>query len=142
MLKKIILIVVVAAVVVFVVMQLVPYGKEHTNPPVVSEPKWDSAETRAIAKKVCFDCHSNETVWPWYTSIAPGSWLIYKDVVEGRDEFNFSNWQEQSKKYKKLAEGINEGVMPPPQYLLLHPDARLSAAEKQQFLAGLEKSVQ
>ena len=76
----------------------------------------------------------------WYTSIAPGSWLIYKDVVEGRDEFNFSNWQEQSEKYKKLAEVINEGVMPPPQYLLLHPDARLSAPEKQQFLAGLEKA--
>ena len=141
MLKKIILIVVVAAVVVFVVMQLVPYGKEHTNPPVVSEPKWDSAATRAIAKKACFDCHSNETVWPWYTSIAPGSWLIYKDVVEGRDEFNFSNWQEQPKKYKKLAEVINDGVMPPRQYLLLHPEARLSASEKQQFLAGLEKSV-
>ena len=101
MLKKIILIVVVAAVVVFVVMQLVPYGKEHTNPPVVSEPKWDSAATRAIAKKACFDCHSNETVWPWYTSIAPGSWLIYKDVVEGRDEFNFSNWQEQSEEVQE-----------------------------------------
>jgi len=142
MLKKIILIVVVASVVVFVVLQLVPYGKDHTNPPVVSEPAWDSAQTRALAKTACFDCHSNETAWPWYSSIAPGSWLIYKDVVEGRNEFNFSNWQEQSEKYKKLAEVINEGVMPPRQYLLLHPDARLSASEKQQFLAGLEKSVQ
>ena len=142
MLKKIILIVVVASVVVFVVLQLVPYGKDHTNPPVVSEPVWDSAQTRALAKRACFECHSNETTWPWYSSIAPGSWLIYKDVVEGRNEFNFSNWQEQSEKYKKLAEVINEGVMPPRQYLLLHPDARLSASEKQQFLAGLEKSVQ
>jgi len=62
--------------------------------------------------------------------------------VEGREEFNFSNWQAQPKKFKKLAEVINEGVMPPPQYLLLHPEARLSASEKQQFVAGLEKSVQ
>jgi hypothetical protein len=142
MLKRIVLIVVVAAIVVFVVMQLVPYGKQHTNPPVVLEPKWDSTETRALAKKACFDCHSNETVWSEYTSIAPGSWLIYHDVVEGRDQFNFSNWQAQPKKYEKLAEVINEGVMPPPQYLLLHPDARLSASEKQQLVAGLEKSIQ
>jgi hypothetical protein len=142
MLKRVILVVVFAAVVVFVGMQLVPYGKDYTNPPVVSEPKWDSAETRTFAKKACFDCHSNETVWPWYTSIAPGSWLIYKDVVEGRNEFNFSDWQAQPKKHKRLAEVINAGVMPPPQYLLLHPDARLSASERQQFLTGLGNSVE
>jgi mono/diheme cytochrome c family protein len=141
MLKKIIVIVVVVAVVVFLGMQLVPYGKDHTNPPVVSEPKWNSAETRAIAKKACFDCHSNETVWPWYTGIAPGSWLIYRDVVTGRDEMNFSNWQEYSRSSRKLAEVINEGVMPPPQYLLLHPEARLSAAEKQKLLSGLEATL-
>ncbi|MDQ1300752.1 MAG: hypothetical protein QG637_672 [Chloroflexota bacterium] len=125
----------------FVALQLVPYGKDHTNPPVVSEPKWDSPQTRALAKRACFDCHSSETVWPWYSSIAPGSWLIYKDVVDGRAEYSFSDWGREAKKARKLAEVINEGQMPPPQYLLLHPEARLSPAEKQQLVAGFQKSV-
>jgi len=139
--KKVLLYGAIAAVVVFVIMQLVPYGKDHTNPAPVAEPKWDSPQTRALAKRACFDCHSYETVWPWYSTIAPGSWLIYKDVVDGREEFSFSNWEQQSKRSRKLAEMINEGQMPPPQYLLLHPEARLSPEEKLQFIAGLQKSV-
>jgi mono/diheme cytochrome c family protein len=139
--KKLIVFGAMAAVVIFLVLQLVPYGKDRNNPPVVSEPKWDSAETRAIAARACFDCHSHETAWPWYSTIAPGAWLIYKDVVDGREEFNFSNWDEQPKRFTKLAEVITEGQMPPPQYLLLHPEARLTMAEKEQLIAGLEKTV-
>lgn len=141
MIKKVVLYGAIAAVVLFVALQLVPYGKDHTNPPVVSEPKWDSPQTRALVKRTCFDCHSSETVWPWYSSIAPGSWLIYKDVVDGRAEFSFSNWDAEPKRARKLAEVVNEGAMPPPQYLLLHPEARLSPAEKQQLVAGFQKSV-
>ena len=55
------------------VIQLLPYGRDHTNPPVVAEPLWDSPQTRALAKRACFDCHSNETIWPWYTNVAPVS---------------------------------------------------------------------
>jgi mono/diheme cytochrome c family protein len=141
MIKKVVLYGAIAAVVLFVALQLVPYGKDHTNPPVVSEPKWDSPQTLALAKRACFDCHSSETVWPWYSSIAPGSWLIYKDVVDGRAEYSFSNWDAEPKRARKLAEVVNEGTMPPPQYLLLHPEARLSPAEKQQLVAGFQKSV-
>ncbi|MRR33844.1 hypothetical protein EG829_03970, partial [bacterium] len=64
----------------FIFIQAVPYGRNHDNPPVVREPNWDSPETRGLAKRVCFDCHSNETVWPWYTWVAPVSWLVYRDV--------------------------------------------------------------
>ena len=76
MFKKIILIVVIVAVGGFLLIQLVPFGRDHTNPPVVQEPKWDSPATRELAKRACFDCHSNETVWPWYSNIAPVSWLV------------------------------------------------------------------
>lgn len=90
--KKIIGLVLVLFVGGFVLMQLVSYGRNHTNPPVVSEPTWDSPETRALAVRACYDCHSNETVWPWYTNVAPVSWLIQREVAEGREELNFSTW--------------------------------------------------
>ena len=76
MLKKIILIIIVVAVGGFLLIQLVPFGRDHTNPPVVQEPNWDSPATRELAQRACFDCHSNETVWPWYSNIAPVSWLV------------------------------------------------------------------
>jgi hypothetical protein len=59
------------AVALFALIQVVPYGRSHTNPPVQSEPKWDSPQTRALAVRACYDCHSNETTWPWYTNVAP-----------------------------------------------------------------------
>ncbi len=141
MVKQIVLYGIGVVLVLFVAIQFVPYGRDHTNPPVVSEPAWDSPQTRALARRACFDCHSYETVWPWYSHIAPASWLVYKNVVEGRDEFSFSNWAAQPKRARKLAEVITEGTMPPRQYLLLHPEARLSAEEKQQLITGFQKSV-
>ena len=74
----------VAGVVVFGLIQLVPYGRDHANPPVTREVKWDSPRTRALAAGACFDCHSNLTTWPWYSNVAPVSWLVYADVVGGR----------------------------------------------------------
>jgi len=61
-----------------VVIQFVPYGRAHTNPPVAQEPIWDSPQTRELARRACFDCHSNETMWPWYSNIAPISWIAHK----------------------------------------------------------------
>jgi hypothetical protein len=89
--KKIVLYVLLAGIIIFGLIQLLPIGKDHTNPPMVSEPNWDSPATRVAAKEHCFQCHSNETVWPWYSNIAPGSWLSYADVVNGRRHFNFSD---------------------------------------------------
>jgi hypothetical protein len=138
------LIIIIAAILLagLVLIQLVPYGRDHSNPPVVSEPKWDSPQTRDLASKACFDCHSNETVWPWYANIAPASWLVQYDVDKGRERFNFSVWQDTpSGVAQEFTEVIGDGEMPPPQYLLLHPNARLSPTEKSQLISGLSASI-
>lgn len=124
--------VVVAGVALFGLIQLVPYGRDHTNPPVVQEPQWD-APTRAIAQKACFDCHSNEVVWPWYSNVAPFSWLIQRDVEEGRSRLNFSDWG-RVREIDEIGEVLAEGEMPPAQYLLMHPAAKLTDAEKQALI--------
>lgn len=124
--------------------QLVPYGHDHSNPPVIQEPEWQSPQTRAIAQRACFDCHSNETVWPWYSNIAPVSWFIYRDVSLGREHFNLSEWgvhpslpqgegegEEHQHSGDVVHEVLEAGEMPPAPYLLLHPEARLSEEEKE-----------
>lgn len=123
--------------VLFVGIQLVPYGRAHTNPPVVAEPAWDSPATRALFMRACADCHSNETVWPWYSNVAPVSWLISRDVIEGREHFNISQWGQQRNEGDEAAETVREGEMPLWFYLPLHPEAKLTPAEQQQFIAGL-----
>jgi len=143
--KKIIGIVIGVIIVGFVVMQLVPYGRDHTNPPVLSDPNWDSPETRALAKTACFDCHSNETSWGrWYESVAPASWLVQRDVDEGRQHLNFSEWNEGGKprEVHEIGETVQRGSMPPSQYLLLHSEAKLTAQQKDQLVAGLQATVQ
>jgi hypothetical protein len=127
----------------FLMIQLVPYGRTHTNPPVTSEPNWDSPQTRELARRACFDCHSNETVWPWYSNIAPISWLTQHDTDEGREHLNFSTWNEggAGREPHEAVETIAEGEMPPAIYLINHPDARLSAAEKQALMEGLRATI-
>ena len=116
--------------------QLVPYGRDHDNPPVAAEPAWDSPATRELARRACFDCHSNETRWPWYSNIAPLSWLIQRDVDEGRDELNWSEWG-PDEEGDESAETVIDGSMPPDSYPLLHPEARLSDQEIDALVAGL-----
>ena len=79
---------------IFALIQAVPYGRSHTNPPVTAEAPWDSARTRELAVRACYDCHSNETTWPWYSNVAPMSWLVQRDVDEGRGVLNFSEWDQ------------------------------------------------
>jgi hypothetical protein len=163
---KIVGVLVLLGVIVFIGIQFVPV--ERTNPPVVSEPQWDSPQTRALAEQACFDCHSNETKWPWYAKIAPISWVVAHDVEEGRAELNFSEWGtskhqegqevDEDRDYDdegergeaderesgegvepdEIVEEVEEGKMPLPKYLLLHPEARLNAAELQAFINGLK----
>lgn len=110
---------------------------EHTNPPVegdITAP----ADVRTLLRRACYDCHSNETVWPWYAHVAPASWLLAHDVSEGRDELNFSRWARYQparrlKKLKESAEEIAEGGMPPWYYRLMHPEARLSDPERERL---------
>ncbi|HSR74031.1 MAG TPA: heme-binding domain-containing protein, partial [Sulfurovum sp.] len=75
-------------ILVITAIQFIPYGKDHVNPQVIAEPEWDSKQTRDLFVRACADCHSNETKWPWYSNIAPLSWLIQYDVEEGREHFN------------------------------------------------------
>lgn len=139
--KKLLSILAGAALVVFVLIQFIPFGREHTNPPTVSEPQWSSPEARALAKESCFQCHSNETNWTWYSNIAPASWLIQWDVNEGRQTFNFSDWNNNPGEMDEMIEVIQEGEMPPVQYTIFHPSARLNAQEKQDLIQALQSSI-
>jgi mono/diheme cytochrome c family protein len=114
--------------------QLMPYGRNHTNPPVVTEPQWDSPRTRELFTRACADCHSNETVWPWYSNLAPVSWLVQRDVDEGREKFNISTGRGEA---DEAAEKVSGGEMPLGPYMLLHPEANLTASEKQELIQGL-----
>ena len=125
----------------FVLIQFVPYGRDHSNPPVTAEPAWDSPQTRALAAAACFDCHSNETTWPWYTSVAPFSWLTQNDVDSGRATLNFSEW-DRPQEAGDVAEVIAGGEMPPWYYRLIHSGARLSDQERQQLIAGFRATFQ
>lgn len=121
--------------------QLVPYGRDHTNPPGRTEPRWSSPEVRDLAKRACFDCHSNETRWPWYTHVAPVSWLVQRDVDEGRSKLNFQEWQQPQKEAHEAAEEVQEGEMPMKIYLPMHPEARLTPEQKATLVAGLKATL-
>ena len=125
--------------VVFVAMQLVPYGWRHPNPPVVAEPAWPDARTEELARDACYDCHSNETDWPVYSYVAPMSWLVRWDVERGRDELNFSRWDEDDGEADDAAEVVADGGMPLDRYVLLHRDADLSADERVELATALAR---
>lgn len=139
--KKVMGYAVVAGAVLLGLIQLIPFGHNHTNPPAVSEPTWDSPQTRQMAKDHCFQCHSNETLWPWYSKIAPASWLVSLDVVAGRSKFNFSDWNANPGDLNEMVEAITEGSMPPIQFWIFHPSSRLNDLQKQDLIKGLEASL-
>ncbi len=153
----------------FIAIQFVPVDK--SNPPVASEPNWDSPQTKALVERACYDCHSNQTKWPWYSNIAPISWLVAHHVEEGRAALNFSEWslnkarsgegKEVEGGEKGEAEGnergegrqdedgegvevdevveeVQKGKMPLRNYVLMHPEARLSDTEIQALISGLK----
>ncbi len=106
---------------------------DRSNPPVeqdVAAPP----EVDVVLRRACYDCHSNETVWPWYSNVAPVSWLLARDVTEGRRELNFSTWNlyDAKKKAKKLKESVEEmaeGEMPPWFFVAVHRDAALAPGD-------------
>jgi hypothetical protein len=126
-------------VTVFGLVQLVPY-RIH-NSPVVAEPPWPNPQTRELAVRACYNCHSNQTVEPWYSKIAPVSWLVTRDVNGGRAKLNFSEWDSrQVRRVRDAAETIEEGSMPPSYYTWfgLHREAKLTADEQATLIAGLQ----
>lgn len=128
-------------VAVALALQLVPYGRDHDNPAVSQEPAWDSPRTRELAIAACFDCHSNETEWPWYSNVAPMSWFIQRDVDDGRAVLNFSEWDLEQDEADDAAETVLDQEMPPRRYLPLHPGARLSADERRALADGLAATI-
>lgn len=130
-----------ALVITLIAIQLVPYGCAHSNPPVIAEPAWDSTQTRELAARACFDCHSNQTEWPWYSNVAPASWVIQRDVNEGREKLNFSEWTRPQEGAREAAESVQEGDMPPWYYLLPRPQAQPSSVETASLIQGLQATL-
>lgn len=129
-------------VIVFVLVQFVPVAR--VNPPEKGDAP-APPEVQAILKRACYDCHSNETKWPWYSRVAPLSFFIARDVKEGRREVNFSVWgqyaaRRKSRKLQEITEQLKKGEMPPWYYLPMHPEAKLSAAEKEWVLKWAKQS--
>ena len=123
------------------VAQAVPYGRDHVNPPVTGEPSWDSPRTRELAKRACFDCHSNETRWPWYASVAPLSWRVQSHVDEGREHLDFSTFDRSTGEAEEAVEVLQEGEMPLWDYVLAHPEARLTVDEREELVQGLRATL-
>ena len=102
---------------------------------------------RAIVQKACLDCHSNATIWPWYSHVPVISSQIRDDVTNGREVINFSNWQDYSPEERRMfaseiAHAVRSRAMPPSKYIWIHPEARLSEADRevlQQWARGDDK---
>ena len=110
---------------------------EKTNPPVHSDIVADQS-VKSLLHRACYNCHSNETVWPWYSNVAPVSWLVGNDVKEARRHMNFSDWgtyssSAQSRRLEAIAEVMKEGEMPPWYYSIMHPESRLSDSERNEI---------
>ncbi len=117
----------------------------RTTPPINPEATFEAvakpdAGFAAIVKRACYDCHSNQTVWPWYSQVAPVSWLVADDVKEGRAHLNFSEWgmlgpDAARLRLQAICDEVKAGDMPLWQYRAIHSEARLSA-EDVQILCG------
>jgi mono/diheme cytochrome c family protein len=117
----------IGGVVIAVLIQFIPYEKTYTNPPIIGEPTWDSPQTKELFDKACANCHSNQTTYPWYSKVAPISWLVASDVEEGREHFNVSAWGAQKKnKGDEATKELKGGDMPPWFYLPTHPEVKLT----------------
>ncbi|MEO8395796.1 MAG: heme-binding domain-containing protein [Chloroflexota bacterium] len=135
-----------AIVALVIIVQIIPWGSvfpafAQTNPPVSTQIQWDSPRTERLVRSACYDCHSNETVWPWYAKITPVSWLVAHDTNEGRQNLNFSTQSADQINPNELIEQIQRGDMPKSPYPLMHPDAALSTEQKADLIAGLQASL-
>jgi hypothetical protein len=131
--------------VVLLPIQLVPGTRD--NPPVQTEMAWDSAESEQLWDRACGACHTNETRWPWYSRFAPPSWLLVGHVHAARNDLNLSEFDEFPAERKgrlpeQLARVIRSGRMPPRDFLLMHPEARLTEEESERLILGLERTLQ
>jgi hypothetical protein len=119
-----------------VAMQLVPYGWSHPNPPVTAPVSVASPEAQRLLRESCADCHTNETRWPWYSHVAPMSWLVRWDVEQGRDAMNLSTGTGE---LDEAHDAVEDGSMPPARYVLIHRSARLTGAEREVLRRALDE---
>lgn len=138
-----------AAIVVLVVIQIFRPSKKNPS----SDPKLDITATvevapavAAIYSRACRDCHSNRTVWPWYSNIAPVSWLVVYDVNHGRSAMNFSEWsaygaEKRRKLREEICDEVSEGEMPGAGYTSMHPDAKLADADVQEVCRWTQSAL-
>jgi len=141
LLKKWLKVLLVVLIVVFLGMQFVQPAR--TNPPVDASKTMFAtgkvpADVRAILERSCADCHSHATVWPWYSNVAPVSWLLADDVEHGRKQVNYSVWgnytpKRAEHKLEEICEQVEQGDMPPTEYTLLHRSAKLSDADRRRL---------
>lgn len=130
--RRVARLVAIAALVIAVAIQLVPVDRK--NPPVASEIQAPD-DVHAILTRACYDCHSNSTKWPWYSYVAPVSWLVAKDVRNGRKAMNFSDWgsytpHKQESKIQEIWEQVSDDKMPLKIYRPMHPEAKLTDADR------------
>jgi hypothetical protein len=146
-------------IIVIALIQFVPV--QHTNPPAPDPVVFADPQAAAIARRACYDCHSNQTVWPWYANVAPVSWYVVHHVDEGREAYNFSDvagtlanshqhHHDGEDAHEPItvatliehaSEHITEGDMPPAYYTLMHNDAVLSEADKATLIAGITQAL-
>lgn len=127
---------------IVIILQVIPIGR----PEVIEQNKNDLLANNNIPdtvsvllKNACYDCHSNQTVYPWYSYVAPVSWLVVRDIKVGRKHMNFSDWESLSKMDKAgqlsdINDEVSMGSMPLVIYPIMHPDARLSAEQRQMIV--------
>jgi hypothetical protein len=114
------------------------------NPPIVSTPEWSDEQSQQLVERACYDCHSHETDWPWYTNVVPAYFLLTNDVTRGREVLNFSRWEETcctEAQIEKMAITVTKNHMPLPYYVVLHPESRLTDLERGQIVYGLMETM-
>lgn len=122
----------------FAAIQAIPVS--HSNPAASSDPNAPAAIAN-VMRRACYDCHSNQTRWPWYSFVAPASWLISRHVTEARQRLNFSEWdayasdpETAAHKLAEIADQVATGKMAPCYYQAMHPEARLNRTERGELI--------
>ena len=138
--QRLLVVVLAATLGTMIVIQAIPYGRAHSNPPITGEPEWATPRTRELMVRACFGCHSNEVKYPAYASVAPISWVVETHVAEGREKVNYSEFDSRQRDADETIEVIEEGSMPPGYYTQFgrHPEAKLTTAEIAELIAGLK----
>lgn len=136
-------------VLLLIIIQVIPTDLppvSNDNPGDIIKSELVSQDVATLFKTSCYSCHSNETVYPWYSYVAPVSWLVARDVRVGRDELNFSTWMDYDqrrmiRKLDDIATEVGEGHMPMPIYTLMHPSAKLSDEQRELIIAWTESAM-